>query len=350
MSRRVVSRTSAVNSDGATKNVGNIVKSREEWLASGVRETTSKVYTKAVMDFRMWLKIQLHLKSEKTVSDLSVLSAFELDHMLSLYFTDLRNMGMNNLQKANNCFHGIRHFYLQFRMTLPISHRFLKVWTKHKPNSQKSPIPWRVAVVLARMAAEADCAAEGLAMLLMHHTYIRVGNLLQLRRKDVNIRYMDDIDVSKSRSHPYAVISLRRTKTGKDQCVFVERYDLARVLQRYILDWEDLKPDDRIFPWSYAYFKQFFTKLCESATLSRFNFTLHKFRHGGATESALSGKSFEYIKHRGLWKSDEAVRNYISTGLCCQIMDELPELILQLGNLLQRNVCLCFRTDIPLFK
>jgi integrase len=321
-------------------NLSSLTKA--DLIQSGLKPSTLNQYQKAVKNFIVWLQKRQHILSHSSF-DLSSIAAIELDDWLSSYFTELRNAGIQHLQRAINCFFGLRVFFPQFRMALPFSHLCITSWKRSKPPSHKSPIPWMVAVVLARVYAESNFAAEGLALLLMQHTYLRIGNILKLRRKDVHLDLKEFDD-----EYPEALLVLRTTKTGDNKYVTITRHDLAFLLKRYIEQWKGLKSDDLIFPWSYSRFRKLFHEICHRIGLSKFQFTLHKFRHGAASEDALRGVDFTSIKRRGLWKSDSAAENYISTGVCLTIMSELSPTFRSIAKKLSANLGLCFRTDLPI--
>jgi integrase len=315
--------------------------SSSDILALRVQPRTRETYLQAMKKFSAWLKPDAILTS---FSDFPFLNfpASELDSLLVEYCTFLFNQPKSHFSRASTIFSAVLFFAPRLRFQLPNCHALLKAWTKSTPPPKKSPIPWSLALILARICCEQKLLGEAVAFLLMHHTYLRVNNILKLKKSDV-ICDLQDLD---SR-YPIMILRLDKTKTESFQFVPVKRQDLADVLAVYISRVKN--DDDFIFDFSYSHLSNVLKRLCKHLGLSHFDFTLHKFRHGGASDDYLKSEDFLSVKRRGLWKSDSSADRYISSGVCFSILTSLPKEFLRIGKMLDADLTKCFDLSARLF-
>ena len=302
-------------------------------LALRVQHRTHETYEIALRQFNVWLD-----NDAKSSFPFLQLSPTHLDSLLVDYFTFLFNQPKPQFSRAKSTFFGILFFAPHFRFGLSYSHGLLKSWKKSQVPPQKAPIPWHLALVFARVCSEYGMFAEGLAFLIMHHTYLRVNNVLKLKKSDViaDLREADP-------DFPLMILRILKTKTDPFKYVEIRRQDLADVIAAYTERFSN--QSDLLFQFSYSHLRNVLKLLCRNLNLTQYGFTLHKFRHGGASHDHLKGVDFTTIKRRGIWKLDSSVENYVSTGVCFSILTSLPPVFLRVAKILNTDVATCFLMD-----
>lgn len=138
-----------------------------------------------------------------------------------------------------------------------------------------------------------------LASLVAFDGLLRSKELLGLRKQDVRF----------PRGGGLPTLVLFNTKTGgrKAQFVTLRRVWVAELLRTRLAG---LGPGDLVFPISSSSWRLWFAAARRVAGLEGF-FTLHSFRHGGATELFLLGLSPEEILLVGRWASLSILNTYL---------------------------------------
>jgi integrase len=317
--------------------------SSDEILALRVQKQTHANYFRALVLFHHWMHPHVKSPSDAKNFPFLKLSSEDLDSLLVDYFTSLFNTPNSpSYTRAKQTFFAVLFFAPHFRFSLSYSHALLKSWKKSIPAPQKAPIPWHLALLFARICSEQNMMSEALAFLILHHTYLRVNNVLKLRKSDV-VADLKEVDPD----FPLMILRILKTKTDPFKTVEIRRQDLADAIVAYV---SRLKHgDDLLFNFSYSHLSSVLKSICRSLQLSHFGFTLHKFRHGGASHDHLKGVDFQTIKRRGIWKQDESVEIYVSTGVCFSILTSLPKEFLRIGKLLDEDLSRCFLLAETLF-
>lgn len=281
-------------------------------------------YVRAMRYFELWLN------PDATPSENFIflnLPPDDLDSLLVKYFTFLFNQPKFHFHRAKQTFSAFLFFNPKLRFSLSNSHAMIKAFTKKMSVPTKAPIPWHVACIFARICCELCMPKEALAFLLMHHTYLRVNNILKLKKSDV-VANLQDVDPS----FPLMILRVYQTKTDPFKFVTIRRKDLADILVSFC---DFLKnDDDLIFDFSYSHLRNVLKMLCKKLGLQHYGFTIHKFRHGGASHDYLKGVDFQTIKIRGILKQDSSADRYISSGVCFSILTSLPKEYLTVGKIL----------------
>src|SRR3569623_522657 len=100
-------------------------------------------------------------------------------------------------------------------------------WIRLCPAISYPPLTWELAVAMALKFVRSGLIREGAAILLQFDCARRSSELVALRRKDI----VFEGDPRFPADFKGASISLRHTKTGRDQSVSVEHPDVIRVLK-----------------------------------------------------------------------------------------------------------------------
>ena len=205
---------------------------------------------------------------------------------------------------------------------LRLVRRCLRGWDRLVPSKPAAPMPRDLARASASMAALLGKPGSGLAMLVAHDTWLRIGECSGLRVRDV-------VD---SREHADPVmrgvsVFIPEAKTGRRQAVRVDDADIAVLL----IAWRDavaarFGPDGKLFPSAARLRADLAATLVPFRVEARgLHFTFHSFRHGGASRAYLAGWDMADILLRGRWKVESSGKHYIQAGRQLLLGLDLPQ-------------------------
>eukprot|EP00435_Cladocopium_sp_Y103_P031708 s3161_g8.t1 len=214
---------------------------------------------------------------------------------------------------------------LHWRGQLVRSRRALKGWRKERPAGSRLPLPRLVCYGMAMVLCARNKKLEALKLLLDHDTYLRPGESIDLKGRDIVIPVRG---AGKQYQH-YAVI-VRNSLDGQpdkigvyDNTVLLNskgREFIGKLLHQRV---KSLKSaEDLLFPFTAAKYKEAFTQSGEALGIPG----LHPYqtRHGGAAEDLNGGeRDHAQVKARGRWMTDTSVRRYTKTGKIQQLMSKL---------------------------
>jgi hypothetical protein len=119
------------------------------------------------------------------------------------------------------------------------------------------------------------------------------------------------------------LLKLSKTKTAKNQSVEVEREDVADLI-RAAANLVDQDDDPLLPEVTYSRLRTLFEELIEVFGWSRFGWTLHRIRAGGASEAALAGREITDIAVRGTWASLKSAVHYIDEAANMTVYHQIP--------------------------
>jgi hypothetical protein len=293
--------------------MASVVLTKEEIVAGKRKQQTNKRYEGSVKRFMDWVLLTKGVP----------LQSMELEHFDSVLCEFMVNNFNGERPSWSSCkslFYGLCAQYprLSQRRLLVESKELLDAWDKQRDKKELTPVPWLVLVLLARLAAEQGRGYEAVALIIMGHCWIRVDNVLTLRKKDVvgNLRFVNP-------KFPVMLLKLSKTKTAKNQSVEVEREDVADLI-RAAANLVDQDDDPLLPEVTYSRLRTLFEELIEVFGWSRFGWTLHRIRAGGASEAALAGREITDIAVRGTWASLKSAVHYIDEAANMTVYHQIP--------------------------
>ena len=269
----------------------------------------------------------------------------EVDELLADYVHDLyeRNDDGTGRGKglASQTLYGILKFMPQADGKLPIASASVHGWLKMHPSQSYPPLTWDLTVVLACHMTRHGLLRHAIGTLLAFDCFLRVGELVNLRRGDVS----DTGDSRMGSEYRGMSVRLRTTKTGPNQWVQVDDAWVQTLLRKVVA----ATPggiNTRLFPWSAAQFRSVFKTSCADVGLAS-TYVPHSLRHGGATRWHLPGHPVESILLRGRWASTKSARRYIQAGRAMLISTAVPQEVGRVGQVLCRDVLLSLSLSLP---
>lgn len=281
-------------------------------INASVTTSTHHIYRTAVHRFLDWVLSH---------SSLDVLSSSpsSFDWLLSQYLHHLWRSG-NGKQGGKNTVYGCLLFLPRLRGRLHYSLASLRGWERLAPSSPHQPMSYTVLVLVSVGMSARGWFSSAVGAILAFECYLRVSELVGLRRSDVALP--DDRRLGVAGRPDSIALRLRKTKRGVNQWVTV-RSPLARalLLELMLADPEE----DRLFPFSAGTFRRRLHAVCAGLGLA--GYVPHSLRHGGATHDHLSGLPLEDIMLRGRWASVKSARHYVQQGRALLLARDLdPDL------------------------
>lgn len=297
-----------------TQRTDRRVFSKDAFLGNAVRPSTAKMYSKAIHDFMAW--------QVATFQSTHVPTVHQLDQRLSDYMVWCFNAGRSK-NSALHAFYGIIKRAPQFRLRLPLSHACSKAWAVHCRSKSHLPLPWELALHVARWLITHSQVRAGVAVLLAHHCYLRIGEVVALRAADLVLP--GGFRLGKAARH--AALHLRKTKTGEHQWTDIRRHDIRLLVEALA---KATPTGATIFNLTQARLSNLFAAAIAGVGL-RQRFTFHSLRHGGATQDCMDGVPISDIMRRGRWRSQRTCELYCQSGRAILATLEAPQELLRMS-------------------
>ena len=192
--------------------------------------------------------------------------------------------------------------YPPLRFALPWSAAAVRDLAQAQPTDHHPPMPWGVALLLAESMRLHGMLRRAGCLLLQWRLGLRPGEMLQLRREDLQF---NPVGVGIVR-----LGMLRGTKTRRRAAVRVAEHDWrTRLLMSWFL--RHTAPEARLCDWLRT--PQITSALVQAANHwgLRPKWTAHTPRAGWATTLWLLGMPFSELRDAGRWQSDASLRCYL---------------------------------------
>ena len=197
---------------------------------------------------------------------------------------------------------------------IPGAWRLLKAWHMHEIPCRAPPFPEKVLQALAGYFVFHDKPAMALSLLLGFYSMLRIGELLNIRNRDVVI----------DERQQTAIISLGMTKGGKRvgaaESVTISVLEVARRLAQWK---RSTSLATLLTPPPYAWRKEFADAL-SALSLDDWQFRPYSLRRGGATFWFSKHGSLDRILLQGRWMAAKTARTYLNEGLAVLTSITIP--------------------------
>jgi integrase len=279
---------------------------------------TTKKYLKALSGFVNWCD-----ESGENPSTYQ-----EMDEVMVDYIHFLYESGMGKSEATCAIYAAVMVIPV-LKAHLHLSRMALRGWHRLHPSQSYPPLTWELTVAIAsRVRSQSPVASIGL--LLAFDCYLRLGELLSLRRSDI----ADSGDARHGVGFSGMALRLRKTKTGANQWVTVENADVLRLLRGLLSALPPQNGETLLFAFSPSVFRRMFKSACRDLGLSSL-YVPHSLRHGAATRDHFDRKKpMEDILQRGRWASTKSARRYIQSGPALRMATQVPPRVAELGALI----------------
>ena len=291
--------------------------------AAHARSTTRK-YQKAVWDFIAWASRQG--EDPRSLED--------FDRVVHDYLVDLYLEREGAGRSYGEALVSGLHLYLPaLKGHLHFTSLALRGWRRLVPSMPHPPMTWDLAVCVAVHLTSRNRFPMGVGVLLAFNSYLRIGELCGLTRRDV----ADSGDARLGPGFVGMALRLGKTKTGTNQWAEVRSAEVQQLLRLMVA--RTPRPDDRVFRFAASAFRKYFKQACMDLGLSP-KYVPHSLRHGGATHDCIAGLPLEDILRLGRWASTKSARHYIQSGRALCLQMEVPPSITARARILVPRVLL----------
>ena len=179
-----------------------------------------------------------------------------------------------------------------------------------------------------------------LKVMLDHDTYLRPGESIDIRCKDV----IPPVAGAGKQYRWYGIVVRDIVDQKPDKAgIYDNTIALNSPGREYLGDlmWQQVKiakkTSEFVFQFTAAEFRKKFQAAGERLQLK--NLHPYQCRHGGASEDLNSGdRDFQRVKIRGRWHTDQSVRRYAKTGKIQKLMAQLSPRHLEFGRWSLKNI------------
>lgn len=292
-------------------------------LQAAFAPSTRKKYLSAVDSFLSF--------SRECGEDPTEVSGF--DDLLNDYIHHLY-MSEAGKSSAHDTVYGVLMLLPELKGRLHTSMLALRGWSRLHPVLSYPPLTWDLTVIIAVKMALRGYSRLALGTILAFDSFLRIGELMGIRREDV----ADGNDPRIGVELKGMAIRLRKTKTGPNQWVEVENAQVMQLLRGLLAT---TRSGAHLFPGTTASYRRLFKTVCAELGLSN-SYVPHSLRHGGATRKHLQGASIEDILHRGRWASTRTARRYVQSGRAVLLAMHVPPRVAREASILARDLTRTF--------
>ena len=224
-------------------------------------------------------------------------------------------------------------------------HRALKGWDKVRPVVKRPPLVWPLAVAMAVRLTAQGHPSLGVAVVLAHHCYLRIGELVRVETSHV----VGARSVRTGFANRFGFLHIPRAKTGTNQDVAILDPAIAWLLAVAVRaagggegDASMTLPTRRVFPMTEAFFRAAFARCARSYGLPR-SVVPHSLRHGGATRDYTEQRlSVDEIRIRGRWKGEKSMLHYVGQMRSALATLHVPPRAVHVGDALAKHLVQAF--------
>ena len=220
-------------------------------------------------------------------------------------------------------------------------HRGIRGWAKLCPTVKRPPLVRPLAVAMAMWLVRSGHPAIGAAILLAHHCYLRVGELLRVRIWHV----VGPRSPRTGFTNRYAFVHIPHAKTGDMQDVEVTDPHVVWITAVAMCAARERACDDNglVFPCAQHTFRKRFAESAAALGLPP-SIVPHSMRHGGATHDHASGaRTPAEIQTRGRWRSDKSMSYYVGQMRSALATLRVPPASVSYGAAIQHCVAQSFK-------
>ena len=267
-----------------------------------IRPGTETRYNKQLQIFFKWMDSEgLELPDEH----------IRLDEIVGQYIEYLWECG-DPRGWAGDCLSGLSHHLPFVKGNLKGAWRLFQAWQRAELPARATPFTYQTLSGMAGVFLHWGDTRTAVGLLLGYHGILRTGELLNLKKGDM------DIDADNGR----AVLDLGLTKGGLRQgavesCIITDGRLVGLAQEVY----RDLQPGDPLVPWSGPAFRRMFDQALIKLGLQDQGFKPYSMRRGGATHFYRATANLDALTTRGRWQNSKTARLYVTEAIA-----ELPHL------------------------
>jgi integrase len=242
---------------------------------ASIAPSTLASYRSALSHFSAYVSLKFGCRHQSN-SQLHVSSWPVLDEYLASFIEAVHLQGLP-ASWAVNSFFGLRTFNPEISRQLAVSYDLMRRLRRARKSKSPPPLTWDLANLMAAWFVRRFDATWSLALLLAFDCYLRVEELLALRKCDISI------PVAFPTSGSVGVI-LRKTKARRQQSVLIRRRCVALLVVGLVRR----LPSETSLLFAFSSGDLRFAMSRASSALGLPHFVPHSCRHGGASQDLLA--------------------------------------------------------------
>jgi integrase len=228
-----------------------------------------------------------------------------LDRLMCLYIEELWNDGQGQ-STANYALAALHYFVPASRHQLKLAWRLVGAWKKLELPARAGPLSPLMLWAMVGFCRVMDESDLGTLLLVGYHCFLRTGEMVNLRRGDVQC---DSKGKAISLKLEFTKGTARR---GGTEFILIDdevvQHRLGKLCTQRQLG-------ELLVPMSIGTFYKFFRNMVLTLELADLNIKAYSLRRGGATFDFQFHNSLPRTLERGRWQHAKTARIYLMDGL-----------------------------------
>lgn len=260
---------------------------------------------------------QKFLQFHRLNSSFALPEAATFDTMVAEYVEFLWDSGAPK-SEASYAAASIQFFRPQSKGHLAWSWKLIKTWNRIELPCRATPLSPEILASLAGQCFKWKQDAMAWLLVVGFSMFLRTGEILNLRRKDVVLPTQTSSEV---------VLLLENTKTTQKNFMPLEKLvvdeEICKSALRQLC--QGKLPGDWLCPFSNYRFRSLWSSLIHHFGLEALGYMPYSLRRGGATSAYQRGCSLDVLVTKGRWQHVATARLYLDQGLQTLTQLTLPQ-------------------------
>lgn len=293
---------------GSSRQHRKVERQKFGSLSSQIVEVKTRArYEECFEKFRKFHRLQ---------AEFGLPEATLFDEMVGEYVEYLWESGEAK-SEASYTLAAIQYFRPQAKSHLPWSWKLAKAWNRIELPTRATPLSPEMVLSFAGQCFRWKQNNMGWLLILGFSMFLRTGEILNLRRKDVIL--------PKGQASP--ILLLENTKTTKKNFLPLEKLVVDEKICVVALQHlcKSIDPGERLCSYTNYGFRKLWADLLSYFSLEELGYMPYSLRRGGATSAYKAGVSLDVLVTKGRWQHVTTARLYLDQGLQSLAQIALPQ-------------------------
>ncbi|CAE7380279.1 gag-pol [Symbiodinium natans] len=245
----------------------------------------------------------------------------EVDYALNLFLNQAFLEGWD-ISEGVKCMAAVTDRWpaLSGRGQLPRTRRSMQGWRNLDPGVTRPPLAWPLVALIALTVLQADQFVACMAILFMFATYVRPGEVFEIRRQDL-VKSRSLGQVWSVNLHPSDDLQESKVEVS-NETILLDNKEIPWL--GAALECMTAISGAALFPTNYTELLDTWHRALKQLGLG-FKFAVpHQLRHSGASWDRFKNyRSLLEVKHRGRWAADSSLKRYEQHAMVAQQFEKL---------------------------
>ncbi|CAE7255770.1 hmgA [Symbiodinium natans] len=245
----------------------------------------------------------------------------EVDYALNLFLNQAFLEGWD-ISEGVKCMAAVTDRWpaLSGRGQLPRTRRSMQGWRNLDPGVTRPPLAWPLVALIALTVLQADQFVACMAILFMFATYVRPGEVFEIRRQDL-VKSRSLGQVWSVNLHPSDDLQESKVEVS-NETILLDNKEIPWL--GAALECMTAISGAALFPTNYTELLDTWHRALKQLGLGSKFAVPHQLRHSGASWDRFKNyRSLLEVKHRGRWAADSSLKRYEQHAMVAQQFEKL---------------------------